>query len=83
MAECKNLVNCSFIKAYEKNDEHKLSLQGFVNMYCKGDKVDDCKRLKICNALGKERVPVNMMPNGFALPGTSKDGWDPEAVKMV
>ena len=83
MADCKNLVNCSFMKAYENSEEHKLSLKGFVSLYCKGEKTEDCKRLQICNTIGKERVPVNMMPNGFPLPGTSKDGWDPEALKMI
>lgn len=81
MADCENLASCAFFKEYESDEGKKTALQGFVNIYCKGDKQGDCVRKKVSKALGgPEHVPVNMMPNGLPLSGTSDADW-PEEVK--
>lgn len=72
--ECKNFAACSFVgccKEYHK----ETSVEGFVNIYCRGNRMNDCVRLKISSKYGKENVPKNMMPNGYPLPGTKKDDW--------
>lgn len=79
MAVCKNLSGCSFVNCCEQYSKSQ-SVNGFINMYCKGNRMGDCVRLKICDQLGKVLVPKNMMPNGLPLPGTGKDEWADEAV---
>lgn len=77
--ECKNLESCSFVeccKVMNRTD----SVRGFIKMYCKGDKMEACKRLILLSRYGKETVPPNMMPNGFPLPGTNKSSWSKEAM---
>ncbi|MBN1502992.1 hypothetical protein JW930_05600 [Candidatus Woesearchaeota archaeon] len=81
MADCENLATCAFFKEYETDEDKKMALQGFVNMYCKGDKQNECVRKKVSKALGgPQNVPVNMMPNGMPLAGTSNADWS-DAVK--
>lgn len=72
--ECKNYANCSFVGCCQAANK-ATSVEGFVNMYCKGSRMSDCVRLKISSKYGKENVPKNMMPNGYPMPGTTKDGW--------
>jgi hypothetical protein len=81
MAECKNLTTCGFIKCCEEFHKEN-SVNGFINMYCKGDKQSECVRLKLCTKYSKEIVPKNMMPNGYPLPGTTKEGWSNEALNL-
>ncbi len=79
MSECQNLSGCSFVnccKEYSKAD----SVQGFINLYCKGNKMTQCVRRKIAMQIGKEHVPKNMMPNGLPLPGTSREDWTEQAI---
>lgn len=79
MDACKNLEGCAFVKyCMDQNDEQ--SVKGFINIYCKGSKMNDCVRLKLCNHIGKQVVPKNMMPNGYPLPGTTKAEWCEEAL---
>jgi hypothetical protein len=81
MADCENLDVCAFFKAYSNDEQLKLALQGFVSMYCKGDKQGQCVRKKVSKALGgPQYVPVNMMPNGVPLAGTTNADW-PQNVK--
>jgi len=82
MSVCKNLSGCSFVKCCEEYDKAN-SIQGFINMYCKGSRMNECVRLKLCNAYGKNVVPKNMMPNGYPLPGTSKADWSKEALHKI
>jgi len=81
MKECKNLEKCSFVKACASLNKDK-AVKGFVSMYCKGRRQEDCIRLQLCNAYGKEIVPSNMMPTGYPLPGTNREGWAVEAEKF-
>ena len=81
MADCTNLDACAFFKAYSNDEKLQLALQGFVNIYCKGDKQERCVRKKVSKALGgPQYVPVNMMPNGSPLAGTTNENW-PQNVK--
>ena len=83
MPDCTNLSNCAFFKNYEQDETKKLALQGFINKYCKGSMQDQCVRKKISQALGgPDKVPVNMMPNGAPLLGTTSNNW-PDEVKEV
>ena len=83
MGDCENLKTCAFFKTYENNPNIEAALKGFVSMYCKGPKQDQCIRKKVSKALGgPQNVPTNMMPNGMPLQGTSRDNW-PDQVKQV
>ncbi len=84
MADCEKLATCAFVKAYENDESRKLALKGLVNMYCKGDKQNQCIRKKVSKALGgPEHVPKNMMPTGLPLSGTSKDDWSEEVLNAM
>lgn len=76
--ECKNLTNCAFIHCCKTYDKDK-SVNGFVKMYCKGTRMNECVRFKLSSKFGKGVVPANMMPNGYPLPGTTKEGWSEQA----
>jgi hypothetical protein len=81
MTDCENLGTCAFFKAYTNDENLKLALQGFVSLYCKGGKQGQCVRKKVSKALGgPQHVPVNMMPNGLPLAGTTSADW-PQNVK--
>lgn len=61
MQECSNLAKCGFIEKY--NTSKSLAVKGFIAMYCKGSKQDECKRKKLKEETG-QRPPDDMMPNG-------------------
>ncbi|MBN1502993.1 hypothetical protein JW930_05605 [Candidatus Woesearchaeota archaeon] len=83
MADCENLATCAFFKEYETDEAKKQALQGFVDMYCKGDKQNECVRKKVSKALGgPQNVPVNMKPDGKPILGTSDSNW-PAEVKAI
>ena len=77
--ECQNLAKCGFVKCCEGMQKGD-SVKGFIRMYCQGDKQSTCIRFQLSSKFGKEAVPPNMMPNGFPLPGTTKDGWSSYAL---
>ncbi|MBS7526071.1 hypothetical protein KHM83_05245 [Fusibacter paucivorans] len=79
MSECKNLAGCSFVNCCEEYKK-TTGVNGFINMYCRGARMEECVRLRLCDTVGKQVVPKNMMPNGYPLPGTTKEGWSKEAV---
>jgi len=64
--ECELLEKCGFFKKYGESNE--LACKGFVLTYCKGDKMDRCKRKEYRE---KHGVPPDddMMPNGAAMVG--------------
>jgi hypothetical protein len=80
MSDCKNLAGCPFVKFCNDNPEKCHAVNGFILMYCKGNRMESCVRKGLCEKFGKEVVPVNMMPNGYPLPGSKKDGWSKEAM---
>jgi len=78
MRECEKLNKCSFVQccdAYSKS----TAARGFINMYCRGSRMDACVRKKLSTKFGREIVPKNMMPNGSPLPQTSSADWDTKA----
>lgn len=80
MKECENLSKCSFVSCCD--EYHKsTAAKGFIAMYCKGSRMEQCVRLRLCNKFGKEIVPKNMMPNGAPLPETTTNDWDIKAQK--
>lgn len=61
MGQCEKLETCGFFKKYQ--DSKSLACKGFINQYCKGSKMDDCKRKQYFEEHGK--LPSDdMMPNG-------------------
>ncbi len=40
--ECEKLATCGFFRKYAEVKD--LACRGFINQYCKGDKMDQCKR---------------------------------------
>ncbi len=59
--ECINLPNCGFFKKYCQTKD--LACKGFISMYCKGSKMEDCKRLQYKKEHGTP-PPDDMMPSG-------------------
>ena len=80
---CNLLDTCAFFEKYESDPSRQLPLKGFVLKYCKGGKQNQCVRHKIDHVLGHGNVPVNMMPNGFPLSGTSKQDWSESVKKAI
>ncbi len=84
MSECQNLTKCKFFQNYENEEKLRLALGGFVRVFCKGEKQESCVRKKVSKALGgADKVPVNMMPNGFPLSGTDSSKWSNEVNEIV
>lgn len=80
MADCENLAYCSFFKGASKEEKYK----DLIDMYCKGDKQDECVRKRVSKALGgPENVPSNMMPNGSPLLGTDDSTWSEDVTKVL
>ena len=76
MKLCENLENCNFFKMYQNDKSMELALKGFIFMFCKGRKQNDCIRKKISKILGGPQfVPPNMLPNGAAMAGTLHIEW--------
>ncbi|MEA1975671.1 MAG: hypothetical protein U9N10_09050 [Bacillota bacterium] len=76
---CERLDTCPFVKccsAYEKSTAAK----GFINIYCKSKKMEQCVRKILSNKFGPGIVPKNMMPNGSPIPKTSTDDWCDKAL---
>ncbi len=61
-AECELLNTCGFFKKYQ--DTKSMACKGFIQMYCKGDKMDECKRKQYRQEHGKPPID-EMMPNGW------------------
>lgn len=59
--ECPNLEKCGFVKKY--CDSKGLAVKGFIAMYCRGAKQEECKR-KAYKALHGVAPSDDMMPNG-------------------
>ena len=79
MQDCPNLARCAFVKHCEENAS-STSVKGFIHMYCKGPKQEECIRKQLCAKYNAQVVPVEMMPNGYPLPGSSKNDWSEEAL---
>jgi hypothetical protein len=62
--ECQYLSTCGFFKKYQLSKD--LACKGFIAMYCKGPKMNDCKRLEYRKKNGKPPID-DMMPSGHIL----------------
>jgi hypothetical protein len=83
MTECANLSTCAFFRKYEQDANMKLALGGFITKYCKGEMQNQCVRKKVSQQLGAQNVPLNMMPNGSPITGTSKNDWSDDVNNIV
>jgi hypothetical protein len=83
MTDCERIQKCTFFKAYMDDTSKKLALEGFALMYCKGEKQNVCIRKKVCDILGAEKVPVNMMPNGVPISGSDDSLWSAEVKQAM
>lgn len=62
--ECKFLANCGFFRKYRETKD--LACRGFINQYCRGPKMDQCKRMEYRNKYGKPPSD-DMLPNGLMI----------------
>lgn len=62
--QCALLEKCGFFRKYQATKD--LACRGFIAQYCKGDSMNDCKRMEYRNTHG---VPPedDMMPNGMMI----------------
>lgn len=77
--DCPNLSECGFIECCNQKGK-SAAVNGFINTYCKGEKMGACVRKKLALKFGKQVVPKNMMPNGFPMPETDKHEWSEQAL---
>ncbi len=59
--ECELLAKCGFFKKYQSSKA--AACQGFIARYCKGDKMNECKRKQYRLEHGMA-PPDDMMPSG-------------------
>jgi hypothetical protein len=64
MAECEKLPQCGFYQKYRSSRD--ILCRGFLAMYCRGPKMDDCARKKHFAEHGIPPVD-EMAPNGHIL----------------
>jgi len=84
MDECHNMSKCSFFQAYANSDGHRAAVAGFVRIYCKGERQEDCIRKKVSKEIGgPEKVPANMLPNGVPLAGTDSSSWSEDIKRVI
>ncbi len=61
MGDCANLEKCGFFQKY--GDTKSLAVKGFISMYCKSPKQNECKRKEYKEKHGAPPSD-DMMPNG-------------------
>jgi hypothetical protein len=62
--ECELLGKCGFFKKYQEAKD--LACKGFITQYCRGERMDLCKRKEYRTKKGVPPVD-DMMPNGFMI----------------
>jgi hypothetical protein len=83
MDECPNMSKCTFFMAYGSGDGRRAAVAGFIRLYCRGERQQNCIRKQVSKACGgAENVPPNMLPNGVPVSGTDSSSWS-EEVKCV
>jgi len=58
---CENLSTCGFVRNYE--NVNNLVVKGYIMLYCKSEKMMDCKRLEYIENHGTP-PPSEMLPTG-------------------
>jgi hypothetical protein len=61
MNDCPNLEKCGFVKKY--GESKTLAVNGFIKMYCKSEKQNECKRKEYKQNNGTSPAD-EMLPNG-------------------
>jgi hypothetical protein len=64
MISCELLETCGFFKKYK--DSKDLACKGFMNQYCNGPKMDECKRKQYRKEHGSP-PDDDMMPTGHTM----------------
>ena len=59
--ECELLSTCGFFRKHQSSKN--LACKGFITTYCKGSKMNECKRLEYRNKNGVPPID-DMMPSG-------------------
>jgi hypothetical protein len=67
MQDCPNLAGCGFIQKY--GDTKSIAVKGFILLYCKGAKQDECERKKYKAKTGT-KPSDDMLPNGSMMKGS-------------
>ena len=62
--ECEKLTMCGFFKKY--GEVKDLACRGFINQYCLGDKMNECKRKEYSKKHG-QAPSDDMMPTGHKI----------------
>lgn len=62
--ECELLATCGFFKKYQTTKD--LACKGFISQYCKGPKMDQCKRKEYRKVHG-QAPSDDMMPTGLMI----------------
>ena len=62
--ECEKLTTCGFFNKY--GEVKDLACRGFINQYCKGDKMNVCKRKEYSKEHG-HAPSDDMMPTGHKI----------------
>ena len=65
MYECELLETCGFFKKYQES--LNLACKGFIKTYCKGERMDECKR-KEYRAEHGQPPQDDMLPSGHIMP---------------
>ncbi len=63
--DCPNLEKCGFFKKYSAT--HHRACEGFIHMYCRGSKQDECKR-KAYRQQHNPESPDEMTPKDGRVP---------------
>lgn len=79
MNKCTDFETCSFVKHCNDNEVNS-SVNQLLDDYCIEGHQEDCIRRKLTDTFNRTVVPSAMMPDGNALPGTSKENWPEEAL---
>ncbi len=59
--ECESLAACGFFRKYQETKI--LACKGFINQYCKGQKMNECKRKEYRKKHGQPPSD-DLMPSG-------------------
>ena len=65
MNECQCLAKCPFYSGTVAEAMPTL-VERLKKRYCLGGESNDCARFTVFSALGREHVPMNLMPNEHA-----------------
>lgn len=61
MKSCEWLGTCGFLEKYR--DSNEFACEGFIRKYCKGPKMNQCKRKQFFETYGQPPLD-DMLPNG-------------------